>query len=250
VGPHPRRPRSGFGNPLRFLLPSPTSARHGLCVLVAGFGVEGATEAYQFLERGNLGHGPVEYYVTLATTILGFYLMFLGLREWHAYHPKLLPRSGEVWSRRRLGFGVALWIGGTLSTAALGLALGGQGASPTPVWVAWPVGGFIVLAFGSFFYGLRAEAHRVGSPSADVSGWVAFAWSLGVAAIAGLVVGDRTVPLLTEFVTNWVALVASVAPIIVAMSPLCVTYALMIGAFSFALRDRGNGTRERRPEVG
>jgi hypothetical protein len=49
--------------------------------------------------------------------------------------------------------------------------------------------------------------------------------------VAGLAVGDRAFLLLTEFVTNWGALVDSVAPVVIAMSPLFVTYALLVGAF-------------------
>jgi hypothetical protein len=226
---------------IRYLLPSPISARHGLSVLLFGFAVEGATEAYQFLTRGNLAEGPLEYYSTIATTLLGFYLMFLGLREWHTFVPKRWPTKGAVPTRRRLRFGLALWLGGTIATTALGLAFAGQGTGSTPIWIAGPVGGLVVLAFGSFFFGLRKEAHPVGSAGGNLAGWIAFAWSLGVAAVAGTVVGDRAFLLLTEFVTNWVALVTSAAPIIVAMSPLFVTYALLIGAFWPAVRRRTFG---------
>ncbi|MCI4364444.1 MAG: hypothetical protein L3K10_00025 [Thermoplasmata archaeon] len=106
-----------------------------------------------------------------------------------------------------------------------------------------PVGGVVVLAFGNFFNGLKNEARHVGTPWCSTLGWGGFTWSLGVATVAGLVVGDLAVQLLTEFVTNWVALIASVGPIVVAMSPLFVTYALMIGAFWPALRPSSDDRR-------
>jgi hypothetical protein len=58
---------------------------------------------------------------------------------------------------------------------------------------------------------------------------------LGVATVAGLVLGERTHLLLTELYTSWVALVASFSPVVVAMSALFVSYALLIGAFGTIL---------------
>jgi hypothetical protein len=221
---------------LRILAPPPRSARHGLAILFLGFGTEAATEVYQFLARGNLVQGPVVYYLTLATTILGFYLMFLGLREWHAFYPNREPAAPTPMRRPWPWFGLSLWVGGTVLTAIASLAFGSGGTDPAPPWIAWPVGGLVVLAFGRFFFGLRREAARLGSPFGNALGWTAFVWSVGVATIAGLVVGERAVDLLSEFVTNWVALIASVGPIVVAMSPLFVAYALTISAFWPSLR--------------
>jgi hypothetical protein len=202
-----------------------------------GFAVEGATEVYQFLERGNLTNGPIEYYTTLVTTILGFYLMFLGLREWHVFHPKPARRTSVSSKRRWPWIGLALWTGGTAMTAVLSIALGGGGTEAAPFWMAWPVGGVVVLAFGRFFFGLRKEAQLLGSSWGSALGWTSFLWSLGVATVAGLVVGDQALLLLTQFFTDWVALVDSLGPIVVAMSPLFVTYALIIGAFWPALKE-------------
>jgi hypothetical protein len=226
---------SGPPGPLRrFLLPSAVSRRHALAVLILGFVVEGGTEAYQFLQRGNLSQGWPEYYTSLGTTILGFYLMFLGLREWKSFQPKRAPgemgqpRKGWPW------LGIGLWAAGTVATAILDLGLGGGGAGSAPPWIAWPVGGLIVLAFGSFFFRLRSLAMTIGPRSGTAVGWVAFAWSLAVATVAGLAVGDRAILFLTEFVTNWANLVASVAPVVVAMSPLVVTYGLLAAAYGLA----------------
>jgi hypothetical protein len=225
--PSPRR----LSPIVRYLLPRPVSARHGIALLVLGFAVEGGTELCQFLARGIAVQAPAEYYATLATTILGFYLMFLGLREWHEFHPKPVRVDRARPDPRRSWFGLALWSGGTAMTAILSFALGGEGSGNAPFWVAWPVGGVVVLAFGNFFFGLRREADLGDSSWGRALGWTAFAWSLGVATVAGLAVGDRIPLLLAEFVTNWVALIASIGPVVVAMSPLFVTYGLMIGAF-------------------
>ncbi len=239
-GARPITPPVPRGRFARSLLPSPVSAAHGLSVLLAGFAVEGTTEVYQFLARGDLVQGPLEYYTTLATTLLGFYLMFLGLREWHAFHPKPARRTTMPRKRPWPRFALALWLGGIAMTAVLSTFLSGGGGAAAPFWIAWPVGGAVVLAFGNFFFGLRSEAKPLGSPSSEALGWTAFAWSLGVATVAGLEVGDRALLLLTEFVTNWVALIASIGPIVVAMSPLFVTYALMIGTFWPGLRKQRN----------
>jgi hypothetical protein len=228
----PDRPSPDLrGRLVRRFLPPAFSARHALWVLILGFAVEGATEAYQFLERGNLAQGPVEYYTTLATTIFGFYLMFLGFREWHAFYPKPDRRSAVRPTGWRRWLVLILWASGTAMTAVLSFLLGGGGFPDAPFWVAWPIGGLVVLAFGRFFFSLRLLAEPLGTWPGNALGWVAFVWSLGVATVAGLVTGDRVIVLLTEFVSNWVALIASAAPIVVAMSPLFVTYGLMIGAF-------------------
>jgi hypothetical protein len=225
------------GRDLRLLLPPPVSAARGLSVLMLGFALEGGTEVYQFLERGNLVQGALEYSATLATTLFGFYLMFLGLREWHAFHPKHVRRVRTDSKRRWPWVGLAFWAGGTATTALLGLLLGGAGAGATPSWIAWPVGGLVVLALGTFFFGLRTEIQRGASPGVQALGWAAFTWSLGVATVAGLVVGQRALLFLGELGTSWATLFVSVGPVVVAFSPLFVTYALMAGAYWPVLLD-------------
>src|SRR5579863_16245 len=177
-----RRPISSLFRPSRL------SPEHGLAVLLLGFGLEAGTEVYQFLERGSLTQGPIAYYATLATTILGFYLIYLGMREWHGFYPKLAPKH-TIQRRRRVPWtGLAVWGGGTAMTAVLEGLLVGNGAAPAPFWVVWPVGGLIVLAFASFFFGLRQEASRAGSWWGNALGWGGFTWSLGVATYSGLLV--------------------------------------------------------------
>ena len=239
-----RQPRRG-GRVVQFLLPPPTSSRHAIGTLISGFAVEGGTELYQFLSRDDLVQGPIAYYGTLATTVLGFYLMFLGLREWHAFHPRSRRERATPGKRALPWFALGLWAGGTVMTAIVWLALGSTFTGTTPFWIGWPVGGMVVLAFGNFFFGLRREADLAGSTWGVGLGWAAFLWSLGVAVIAGVVVGDRAFLLLTEFVTNWGNLITSIGPIVVAMSPLFVSYALLIAVFGFAVRPaspRGQGT--------
>jgi hypothetical protein len=223
------------GRVAQILLPTPKSPRHGVGVLLAGFIVEGGTEVYQFLARGDLVQGPLAYYTTLATTILGFYLMFLGLREWHAYHPRPERRHATSGRRPVPWFGLGLWGGGTAMTALVVIGWGSGVTDGAPFWIAWPVGGIVVWAFGNFFFGLRKEAQLQGSPWGNGLGWAAFLWSLGVAVLAGVVVGVRAVLLLTEFFTNWGQLISSIGPIVVAMSPLFVAYCLVIGAFGLGL---------------
>ncbi|MGA7924196.1 MAG: hypothetical protein WCA77_09490 [Thermoplasmata archaeon] len=291
----------------RIVLPSPVSAAHALSVVILGFAVEGATEAYQFLQRGSLGQGWFEYYTTLATTLLGFYFMFLGLREWRAFFPKPKRRRTVPWRLVQLfanaTLSIGMWVGrhskrvrqkrflpwalamigatvgmvvaavmidrpkappprrpfpwvivglflaGTASTALLSLALGGVGTGPTPFWLAWPVGGLVVLLIGNFFFGLRKMAAPFGSSLGKGLGWGSFGWSAGVGVVSGLVVGDRAVQLLVEFFTSWGALIASIAPIVVAISPLFVAYALMAGTFWDAHREfRGRSTHSVTPE--
>jgi hypothetical protein len=228
--------RAQGGRAARFLLARPVSEPHAVSVLLLGFSAEGATELVQFAERARLAQGPLEYYVTLVTTILGFYLMFLGLKEWRSFHPRATGRPSISARRRTTRFRVELWAGGTIAGAAVALGLDGGGAWNVMDWVAWPIAGLVVLAFGDFFFGLRARAHRARPTSWNALGWLAFGWSMGVGVWAGLAVGERTVLLLSEFVTNWVALIASAAPIVVAMSPLFVAYGLIAGAFLPRLR--------------
>jgi hypothetical protein len=260
-----------------------------------GFGFEGGTELFQFLERASLGQGALVYFSTLATTILGFYLMFLGAREWRVFHAKPPVRRQIPWlliqllanaalsvglwmgrhvrrirqkyllawslgvigaaaawtiasvmverpvpvtgPAKRPWFGLALWSVGTGATALVGLVLAGGGGSSTPLWMAAPVGGLIFLLFGSFFFGLRQQVRPLASWTGNGLGWAALGWSLGVGIYAGVVVGRLTVQLLTEFVTNWSALIASFAPVVVAISPLFVAYALILGTYGTAARN-------------
>jgi hypothetical protein len=273
----------------RAVLPEPVSLVHAATVLLAGFLVEGGTEAYQFLERGSLAQGWPEYYTTLVTTVLGFYLMFLGTREWYAFRPgaargRRIPwpliqlfasaiLSIGLWTGRHIRWvrrrhfyawvlsmvgatgtlvaatvmversrarrpvrpvpwtGLSVWAGGTAATTTVALVAGTGGLTSTPIELVGPVGGLVVLAFGVFFLRLRRLAAPLGSLSGRALGWAGFAWSIGVAVVAGYVVGIRAVLFLSELVTNWGALVTSLAPAVVAISPLFVAYGLLAGTY-------------------
>jgi hypothetical protein len=287
--PAPESLVTGRGRFARTFLPDPVSARHGLAVAILGFVVEGGTEAYQFLERASLSQGWLEYYSTLGTTLLGFYLMFLGFREWHKFYPKPVRRHRIPWllwqllanafltmglwagrhfrgwrrknlfawtiamasaaalvivtsimieresrvprKRRWPWFAVALWGGGTAAAAILDLLRPGAAGGSAPEWIAWPVAGLVVLAFGRFFFDLRRIAQPFASRAGHAAGWSAFVWALGVGVAAGLGIGARSVLLLTEFLSNWGALIASVAPLVVAIAPLFVAYGLVTAAY-------------------
>jgi hypothetical protein len=225
---------------VRVLVPARTSEGHALAVLAGGFVVEGGTEVYQFLSRGSLGTGSAAiYYLTLVTTVLGFYLMFRGLHEWSLFHPRARNRppravgaTGAPSPARPVPWrGLALFGGGAIATAILNVILGGLGRGGSPFVIAWLVGGIVVLAFGSFFLSLE----RTLRPFADRWGAgmtvVAAVWALGTSVVAGLVIGERSLGLLADFFTNWTALVELIAPIVVAMSPLFVAYGLLTIAY-------------------
>jgi hypothetical protein len=289
----------------------PAEAR-ALGFFTLGFATEGVTEVYQWLRIGSLAAiWPGFYYLSLATTILGFYFMALGARAWRATNPLPARRPRRIpWTlivlfsgatisivtwvlhhfRRRLerfqlgatlvvlgavaALAVASWmeVAGrerrrdepTLSPGAwraLAFVVFGsiaafllypgdpasRGGGGAPIWVAAPVAGLIVLALGVFFYGLRDRVMPLQSRSGWAFGWVAFAWSLGVAELTGLLVGERILTLLTEFVSNWLALVNSFAPIAYAMAPLFVSYFLLLGAYWDGYRHGGSRARLTRP---
>lgn len=259
---------------------------------------------YQFLTRQELGTGPAGIYdLTLATTILGFYLMYRGSHEWHLLHPgppkrrripwplvalyanatmSILIWAGRhsAWVRRKhlaawtlatLSAGgalvlatvaarkprpptpprrvpyeaLALFGGGTAATAALNLELGGVGAGGVPFVIAWMVGGLLVLLVGGFFRGLEKLVRPLGGRLGPPLARVASAWAILTSVVAGLVLGERSLPLLYDFFTNWTALVALVAPLVVALSPLFVAYGLLIIVFLIAAQSSVTGVRAR-----
>jgi hypothetical protein len=281
----------------RRVIRSRVGEAHAIRWLLLGFLVEGGTELYQFAERGNFSQNALVYGFTLATTILGFVLMFLGFREWKRLHPSRIRRA-IPWPLIELfanaGLSIALWLGrhsrrirqkyflwwslavvsaavtlvvaivaverrdetptvrasrpipwkgltffagGTGSCAALSLVLGGAGTGGSPFWVAWPVGGLIVLALGNFFLGLRNLVRPAGTRVGGALAWGAFIWSLGVATVTGLAVGQHAVQLLVEFATDWAALFTSAAPILADLATLFVSYALLTVVYFEARRE-------------
>ncbi len=126
--------------------------------------------------------------------------------------------------------------GGVVATAILNIGLGTVGSGDTPAPLAWVVGGVMVLAIGGFFLTLRRLVAPLQRPTARALGWVAFAWSLGVAIIAGLALGQVIVGLFIDFFTNWSVLILSLAPFIFAIAPLFVTYTLLSIGYADTLR--------------
>jgi hypothetical protein len=289
-----KNPDGYFARIRTAVLPPPVSSVHAAGILMLGFGFEAGTEAFQLLDRSGLGAGWIVYGATLGATIFGFYLMFLGLREWHHFHPRpRRPRtvpwlllqllanafvSIGVWVgyhsrrvRRRYYLpwagamlaGLATWAVatvmidrapartrprpvpwrtllllavGTLLTAIVGRFLVPGVSGSSPLWAAWPVGGIFVVLIGRFFLDLRAEVLPWVSKAEDRLALLAVGWSIAVAALAGWNLGERIGLLLNEFVSNWVALIASAAPIVVALSPLCGTYVLLMVVYGSARR--------------
>ena len=193
-----------------------------------GFLVEAATEAYQFESTGGAEKAAWIgfYYVGLVTTAVGFYLIYLGRREWTDLHRKRV-RQGH----RCLGFGLMMFLGAALALAILAKVLGSSNAGGTPDWAVAVVGGLVALSLGTFFLGLVQIVLELAGPVGRALAWGGFAWSLGVAVLTGLAVGERIRSLLGEFLSNPLGLVVGFAPLAFVLSPLFVAYALFAYAY-------------------
>jgi hypothetical protein len=206
--------------------------RAALVTFAVGFLVEGATETYQFVASGYLGRGWVGfYYIGLATTIAGFYLMYLGRHEWTDAHRRRV-QNGHRLAWTALG----IFATATVTIAILGFTEGGPNSAGAPGVLAWVVGGLVALAFGTFFLGLVSVSEHLVGRLWKLLAWVAFGWSLGVAVLTGLVVGDQFTSLLRQFFTNPLLLVGSFAPLTFVMAPLFVTYFLFAAVYLVAAR--------------
>ncbi len=196
--------------------------------LVVGFLLEAMTEVYQFVTGvGPLHSSVVGYYVSLSTTILGYYFLWRGLHEWHFLRPRPPARR----TRRSMGETLTIFVGGVGAAAAWNVLLGTVGTGNSPAPLAWAVGGVMVLAVGSFFLSLARRAAPFQQSFGRALGWAAFAWSLGASSISGLVLGQGIVGLFIDFFTSWPALILSLAPFIFAISPLCVAFTLVAAAY-------------------
>lgn len=216
----------------RWLVPRTTSERHAIQALVVGFLLEGLTEIYQFVSAvGSASSSPAGYYLSLATTILGFYFLWRGLHEWNRLHPRSPRRSSP---RQFPWLGVGLLVGGFAATALLNLALGSVGAGDSPPVLAWAVGAVMVLAVGAFFLSLRTMISPCASPFGQWLGWTAFFWSLAVSTVAGLALGQVIVGLFIDFFTSWSELILDLAPFIFAIAPLFVTFLLLVVVYAGA----------------
>ncbi len=204
--------------------------RLALATFVVGFVVEAGVEVYQFVSYGLSQPGWIGfYYVGLVATGLGFYFMYRGRHEWTELHRRNVYRG-----HRLLWAAIAIFAGAVGAIAVVGTWQGNpSGPGPSPV-IAWVVGGLVALAFGNFFLSLAVLVDRLVGKVGKVVAWSAFGWSLGVAGLTGLVVGDEFTSLLHEFFTNPFGLVVSFAPLAFVIAPLFVSYLLFAVAYSEA----------------
>ncbi len=206
--------------------------RWALATFVVGFVVEGATEGYQFFSAGYLHAAWIGfYYVGLVTTGVGFYLIYRGRHEWTELH-----RSRVRHGRRLLAAAVGIFVTAGIGVGVVADVTGAPGGATPPLWAVAVVGGLVALALGNFFLSLVMAVLALVGPRGQVLAWAGFAWSLGVAVLAGAVVGERIRSLLGEFVSNPVGLVVGFAPIAFVLSPLFVAYALFAAAYWDAYR--------------
>ncbi len=206
--------------------------RLALATFVVGFLIEGGTELYQYVSYGPNHPGPVElYYLGLATTVLGFYFMYRARHEWTKPHHRNVRRGHQL-----LWIALGIFLGAVLAIAILGSATNGGRSAATPAVLAWPVGGLVALAFGNFFLGLALLVDGLAGPVGRSFAWAGFLWSLGVAVLTGLHVGDQFSQLLLQFVSNPLGLVASFGPIAFVIAPLFVSYFLYSAAYLEAYR--------------
>jgi hypothetical protein len=129
---------------------------------------------------------------------------------------------------------LALWAGGTVSCGGAILIAGSVG--PTPVELAAPVGGLVVLLVGSYVHALRTEPAARRSFAARACGWLAFGWSLGVGLFAGVALGPATVPLLRDLVASSSLSPTTVAPCVRSLAWLLGSYALLTLAYAPSVR--------------
>lgn len=205
--------------------------RLALGTFVAGFLIEAGTEVYQLISYGIREPAWIGlYYMGLAATGLGFYLMYRGRHEWTDLHRRNVRRG-----HRLLGAAVGIFVGAVAVIALLGTWRGGP-SGPTPAAaLGWLVGGLVALSFGNFFLSLATLIDRIAGKLGRILAWSAFAWSLGVAVLTGYLVGGEFLTLLDEFFTNPLGLVVSFAPLAFVIAPLFVSYLLFAAAYAEAL---------------
>ena len=201
-----------------------------LATFAVGFVVEAGTEVYQFLSSGSTASsGAGVYYFGLATTVVGFYLIYRGRTEWTEEHRRLV-RHGH----RAAGVALAIFAAATVAIAVVGTLTGADHGAP--FWMGAFVGGAVALAIANFFLGLLLLVYRLVGPVGRIVGASGFVWALVVAVLTGSVVSQRFLSLLDAFVTNPLSLVTSFAPLAFTMAPLFVTYALYTAAYGDAFR--------------
>ena len=216
----------------RGIVPIRSSERSALVSFLVGFGLEAASEIYQFAgHEVTPGVAAVAYFAGLAAALLGFYFFWRGGFEW-----RRLPHApGTSSTRRPRGLPVALCLAGIVSVATWNVVTRTVGAGNTPFLLAWLVGGAFVAAVAVFFLSLRDRLRPYHGSVLSVPGWIAFAWAFGVATGSGLLLGEAIVGLFVDFFTNWTALFDALGPFVGAVAPLFVAFALIAVVYAGCL---------------
>ena len=215
-----------------WIVPAIRSEHSAISALIVGFLLEAATEAYQFVGNvGWIGSNPVAYGASLAATMVGFYFFWRGFYEWN----RVRPRGDRATAVPRL-VPIGMLVGGIGATAMLNVGLGTVGNGGTPAPLAWLVGGAFVWAVGSFFLTLERRIDPFVGPVARGLAFCAWAWSLGISVVAGLVLGQEIVGLFVYFFTNWSELILALAPFVFVVSPLYVAFALIAAVYLIGRR--------------
>lgn len=189
------------------------------------------TEVYQFETTArSVLPSDLGYFLSIGTTLVGFYFLWRGLYEWNRLTPRpvRVRRQGAPW------VGLSMLIAGFAAAALLDVALGSVGNSDVPPPLAWLVVGTMVLAIGSFFLTLRKMVAPLQGPAARGLGWAAFVWALGVSVVSGLSLGHVIGELFVDFFTNWSALILNLGPFIFAVSPLFVAFGSLSVGYAVA----------------
>jgi hypothetical protein len=207
--------------------------RWALRTFALGFVVEAATEAYQFVSTEGSQHAAWVgfYYIGLLTTGLGFYLIYRGRHEWTDLHRNRL-RHGH----RALAVAVAMFVAAAIGLGLIAYATGPSNPGGAPGWAVALVGGLVALSLGNFFLSLVLIVLALVGPVGRALAWAGFAWSLGVAGLTGLVVGEQIRTLLGDLFSNPFGLIVGFAPLAFVLSPLFVAYVLFVAAYWDAYR--------------
>lgn len=224
--------------------PAQSSERGALASFLVGFVLEAVSEVYQLAtDAGSAFGSPVGYYLSLAFTVLGFYFFWRGTFTW----ARLPSHPDDSLARRPAWVGGALLVGGIVTVALWNVAARTVGHGNTPAPFAWIVGGVFAWAVGSFFLALRDRIAARHGGGVALAGWAAFAGSLAIAVVSGLLLGQVFFGLVVDFFTNWATLIEALGPFVAAVSPLCVPFTLIAVVYAIGLRSASSRTETLRP---
>jgi hypothetical protein len=97
------------------------------------------------------------------------------------------------------------------------------------------VGALLVLLFGTVFDDLRRLLRPFQDGLGRALGLGALVWSLAVAVVSGVQLGNAAPTLLIDFATDWSKLFHDIAPIAVEMSLVIGSYLLLVAALALVL---------------